>query len=115
MQIDLENSVGPTSGADDLITINEIVNQGLSGVEQKLNDFYLTKNRLTEEEADKIYSAFVNISKDITNGCINDSLYKYMKDFDPTLSKKVFYSKYQNIMNYLLSGFKVSISNSILL
>ena len=108
----LESSYSEEPETGDLITINEIVNEGLCSVKQKLNDFYLTKNRLTLEETKNIYSAFVTISKDAMNGGINDSLYKYLKDFDPTLSKKTFYSKYQNIMNYLLSGFKKSISES---
>ena len=111
----LENSISQQHETGDIITINEIVNEGLVGVKQKLNDFYLTKNRLTASETDNIYSAFITISKDAVNGSINDSLYKYLKDYDPTLSRQEFYSKYQNIMNYLLSGFKSSISKSLVI
>ena len=101
------------TAADDSLTLDEIVDEGMSNLKRRLNDFYLTKNRISQEEFNSIYSAFNNISKDMLNGGIKCSLFKYLSDFQPSLSSDTFYSKYHHIMNYLLTGLKNNIAANL--
>ena len=95
------------------ISLQEIVNNGLIEIKEKLEIYYVTKNKIGQEDADFIYAAFINISKDMLNGGMQDSLFCYLKDFNPTLTREIFYIKYHNIMNYLLSQFKNNIYENV--
>ncbi len=97
----------------EIISLNEIVDNGLKEVKEKLDVYYVQKDKLNKDEAELIYSAFSNISKDMLSGQIHDSLYLYLKDYRNSLTREQFYSKYLHIMNYLLSQLKSDISNNI--
>ncbi|MCW8850768.1 MAG: hypothetical protein OQJ81_12375 [Melioribacteraceae bacterium] len=99
--------------APDEMSINEIVNNGLIEVKEKLDIYYVSKNKIRKDDADFIYAAFKNISKDMMNGGIQDSLFNYLKDFNKTLTKDTFYIKYHHIMNYLLTNFKNNIKKNV--
>ena len=102
----LENS-------DEKISLNEIVTSGMEALRRKIDNYYIANNKLNCVDGDFIYSAFKNISRDMLNGGINESLYFYLKDFKKDLTREVFYAKYHHIMNYLLSKLKNSISEKI--
>ena len=95
------------------ISLQEIVNNGLTDIKKKLDINYVSKNKIGQEDADFIYGAFNNISKDMLNGGMNDSLFSYLKDYNQSLTREIFYVKYHHIMNYLLTQFKNNISKNV--
>ena len=95
------------------LSLKEIVDNNLVILKEKLEFYYVSKNKLCSEEAENIYAAFNIISKDMLNGGMHDSLYYYLKDFDKSLTRETFYSKYHHIMNYLLTLFKNNIAENI--
>jgi hypothetical protein len=101
------------SSSEENFSLKEIVDESLFDLKEKLFHLYVTNNKLNREDALLIYSAFINISKDMINGGIKDSLYFYLKDYKSTLPRDIFYKKYHPIMNYLLTLFKARISEKI--
>ena len=95
------------------ISLQEIVNNGLTDIKKKLDIYYVSKNKIGQEDADFIYGAFNNISKDMLNGGMHDSLFSYLKDYNQSLTREIFYAKYHHIMNYLLTQFKNNISKNV--
>lgn len=95
------------------LSLNEIVEDSLSNIREKLDIYYVSKNKLCSKDAENIYAAFNIISKDMLNGGMHDSLYCYLKDFDKSLTRETFYSKFHPIMNYLLTLFKDNIAEKI--
>ena len=91
---------------DEKFSFDLIVEDALSSIKEKLDIYYVAKNKMTEDEAEMIYASFSNISEDLVHGGIQDSLFAYLKHHNPSLTKEVFYSKYNNRMSYLLSLFK---------
>lgn len=97
----------------DEISLTEVIKTSLSDVKEKLDVYYVTKNKLEDKEAEMIYAAFKSISKDMLNGGMHDSLYFYINDKNKTISREIFYSKYHHIMNYLLTRFKTNLTKDI--
>lgn len=98
---------------EDQFYLVEIVRDALNDVKEKIEVYYLKNNKLTESDAESIYNALGSISKDLLNGGINDSLYAYLRDFQPTLTKEEFYKSYHPIMNYLLKRLKNNIFDNL--
>jgi hypothetical protein len=90
-----------------------VVEEAMVSVREKLDTYYVSKNKLSTGEADLMYASFSNIAKDMLNGGLHDSLYEYLKDHDNSLTKELFYVKYYNRMNYLLSLFKNQLVDNI--
>lgn len=98
-----------------ILIYSDLINEALKTVNDKLETFYVTKNKLSRKDADLVMAAFDDISKDLMNGGIHESLFNYLSFRKSDMSKEEFYSKYQNIMNYLLTGFKKKISEKFLI
>lgn len=99
--------------SEDSLVLNDLIKSGLKDVKQKLEVYYVSNNKLSKDEAELIYASFDNISKDMLNGGIKDSLFFYLSDYDKTLTRELFYAKYHHIMNYLLSLLKNNIAEKI--
>lgn len=95
--------------SDEIISISSLVNEALEDVKEKIDVYYVKNNKLSKNDAYSIYNAFDNISKDIMNGGLHSSLYKYLKTDKENLTKEEFYRNYHHIMNYLLSRMKSTI------
>lgn len=95
------------------LSLKEIVEDSLNNLKEKLDIYYVSKNKLCSDDAENIYAAFNIISKDMLNGGMHDSLYCYLKDFDKSLTRETFYKKYHHIMNYLLTLLKNNITEKI--
>ena len=95
------------------IIISSIIEESLKFVSQKIDNHYISSGKLTREDATIVLKSFESIAVDMENGKINDSLYSYLKDNHPDLTKELFYSKYHHVMNYLLLLFKHNISQEI--
>ena len=97
----------------DKYSLDIVVEEAKHSIKEKLDTYYVSKNKLTALEADMMYASFDNIAKDMLNGGLHDSLYDYLKDHDNSLTKNIFYAKYYNRMNYLLSIFKTKLVENI--
>ena len=95
------------------LSLTDIVEDSLKVVREKIDICYVLKNKLSSDDAENIYAALNNISKDMLNGGMHDSLYNYLKDFDKSLTREIFYTKYHHIMNYLLTLLKNNIVENI--
>lgn len=98
----------------DKFSFNLIVEEALHSIKNKLHIDYVSKNKMTDDEAKMIYASFSNISEDLLHGGLNNSLFSYLKHNNPTITKKDFYSKYNNRMSYLLSLFKSNLAEKML-
>jgi hypothetical protein len=99
--------------SEEKISIREIIDSGMLDLREKIDVYYISHNKLNSDDGDFIYAAFKNISKDMMNGGIKDSLYSYLKDYKKDLTRQIFYTEYHHIMNYLLSRLKNNISDKI--
>lgn len=97
-----------------LFTYSDIVKEEIMLLKEKLHATYVVSGKLTEENAEKLYKSFQNISNDLLNGGVHSSLYDYLSDFDKNLTKEEFYSKYHHIMHYLLKQLKNNIAEKII-
>lgn len=95
-----ENSIS------DQIFLDSIVENALLGIKEKLYNDYVSKNKMSSEEAIMIYTSFTNISDDLLSGGMHGSLFSYLKHQNLSLTKELYYSKYNNKVSYLLSLFK---------
>jgi len=94
---------------DDNFIYNDIVDKGLKTIDDKIETYYVGRNKISGKDADYIMSSFNNISLDVKNGGIHGSLYSYLEKSKPSLTQNEFYSEYHNIMNYLFNQFKMEI------
>ena len=97
----------------DQLFLNTIVEVALGGIKEKLDVYYVSKNKMSHSEAEMIYASFTDISKDFLNGGMHGSLYSYLKHQDSSLTKDIFYSKYNNRVSYLLSLLKKDLADNI--
>lgn len=95
------------------IIYRNIIEDGLKSIEDKIDCFYVAKNKLSPDESEMIISSFHSIAEDVVYGGMKGSLFAYLKHFNKSLTKDIFYSKYHHIMNYLLSNFKNSIAENL--
>lgn len=97
----------------DQLFLNNIVEEALEGTKEKIDVYYVSKNKMNESEAEMIYASFTNIAQDLLHGGMHGSLYSYLKHQNSSLTKEVFYSKYNNKVSYLLSLFKNELADNI--
>jgi hypothetical protein len=102
-----------SNSSENQIDINSLIESNLLIIKNKLFNYYVLGGKLEDNEAQFIYKSFQTISFDMLNGKISSTLYEYLKDNCPALTKEEFYSRYHPIMNYLLVQFKESISKEI--
>ncbi|MBI9070078.1 MAG: hypothetical protein JEY94_00675 [Melioribacteraceae bacterium] len=95
------------------ISIDEILVKCKSKLIKQLDVGYLNKNKLTTEECRAFNGAFDLIVIDLKNGGLHSSLYEYLSSEIKNLTKDDFYSKYHQIMNYLLKDFKLNIKEML--
>jgi hypothetical protein len=84
----------------------EVVLKSLDVSLSKLVRSYVSKNKLTDIEADLFTKALKEISYDLRDGGINIGLYEYFKKYNPVLSRQEYKLKYDNILEYLVKLMK---------
>lgn len=97
----------------DQLFLNNIVEDALGGIKEKLDVYYVSKNKMSPSEAEMIYASFTDISEDLLAGGMYGSLFSYLKHQNPNLTKEIFYSKYNNRVSYLLSLLKKDLAENI--
>ena len=91
----------------------ELVDLALDSVKSKLESHYVASEIISLPESIMIFGAFKNISNDMLTIGAYDTLYKYIHDYDESVTKEVFYLKYRNIMKYLLLDLKLKIGENL--
>lgn len=106
-------SIGHNTGLESIL-IDEYVEAGYREVIAKLRDHYLQLHKINSEESDAIALLFESIAKEFKNGGIGRGMYHYAEQVFPGISKKVYKSQYEDIVEYLLKLFKTKIAEEIL-
>ncbi len=102
-----------TENPTDLVELEELVSLGLDSAKDKLNNFYVSKGKLSNEEADFFTKALADMADDLKNGGIKHGLFEYLDPYSKQLSRADYQLKYQNIIEYLLKIMKKTISESL--
>lgn len=113
LNIALYNISESTTEQNDSIEINSIIAQALNKTIQKLEDSYVSKEKLSINEAEKFRKALTDISRDIKDGGVNPGLYKYLLAHFHSLDEETYKQKYHNILEYLLKVLKQNISDEL--
>ncbi len=92
------------------IEIDTMINNAIQMTFKKLEDGYLSKNKLNEDESSAIRKALYRITVDLKDGGINTGLHKYLQEELPALSFDNYQIKYQNIFEYLFKVLKKEIA-----
>jgi len=95
-----------TSGIDETLGMNEIVEIGLEKASERLKNFYIDKNKLTDEEGRLFRLTLRDLAEDMQDGGISRGLYEYLKQHMTDLDQKEFYEKYRPMLDYLLRVMK---------
>ncbi|MCZ2267438.1 MAG: hypothetical protein LC124_01140 [Ignavibacteriales bacterium] len=109
----LYNISESTTEQNDNIEINSIVAQALNKTIQKLDDTYISKEKLSMDEGEKFRKALMDISRDIKDGGVNPGLYKYLLAHIQALDEETYKQKYHNILEYLLKVLKQNIADEL--
>jgi len=113
LNIALYNFTESTTEQNDSIEINSIVAQALNKTIQKLENSYLSKEKLSMDEGEKFRKALMDISHDIKDGGVNPGLYKYLLAHFQCLDEETYKQKYHNILEYLLKVLKQNIADEL--
>ncbi|MCL5030253.1 MAG: hypothetical protein M1480_14675 [Bacteroidetes bacterium] len=98
---------------EDSINVQKIVSSGLEETVSKLNQMYVSKGKLNEEEADNFKKALNDYAADLSDGGVSRGLYEYLSRHMLTLSKTDFYEKYHQSFDYLIRILKKSIAEKL--
>lgn len=93
--------------------IDSIINKVLGSTFNKMYESYVNKNKIDENEAEKIKKAIENIVYDMRDGGINTGLHKYLMEQIPNLTFEEYENRYQNIFEYLYKILKKEIINQL--
>lgn len=83
------------------LTIDSILENALKVSIQKLDESYVSKGKISEQEKCAIEKALRNIAIDLKDGGINPGLHKYFLEQFPGISFAGYENKFQNIFEYL--------------
>ncbi len=109
----LYNISESTTEQNDNIEINSIIALALNKTIQKLDDTYISKEKLSIDEGEKFRKAMMDISRDIKDGGVNPGLYKYLLAHFQSLDEETYKQKYHNILEYLLKVLKQNIADEL--
>ncbi len=93
--------------------INELVSKGLAAAKEKLNDTYVMKKKLSQDEAQNLFKALKDISEDLKDGGVNPGMYEYLKPYFEVLSIEDYKKKYHNILEYLFKVMRSTIAEEL--
>lgn len=102
-----------TTEQDDCIEIESVIKEALIKSFNTLEDSYLTKNKLSAFEAEKIKNSLIDMAQDLKDGGVNPGLYKYLLAHFDGLDEKTYQQKYHNILEYLLKILKKNIADEL--
>lgn len=93
--------------------IDSVINKALNITISKMQETYLNKGKLDENETEGIKKAIENIVYDMRDGGINPGLHKYFLEQFLELTFEDYASRYQNIFEYLFKILKKEIADQL--
>lgn len=90
------------------LEMHQVVDNELEEISNYISHKY--NQKLTPDEIQAMRSALQELAVDLRDGGINRSLYEYLKDHMTNLDKDEYYSRYQNILDYLLRLLKKKVA-----
>jgi len=111
----LSNNVDVNSPLSDLQAKEiEQVNQNIINViHQKIDQQYLRKRKITPEKADIYCRAIVDFVNELTQGKETDSNFRYLKRYIPELTQQQYREKERSIFEYLVKITKKSLRKKL--
>ena len=97
---------GITPDPSESFEINEIIKKGFANVYEKIENSYLKKGKLNENEFFQITEALKLIGNDLMDGGINPGLYYYLSETMPGLTSASYQAKYHNIFEYMVKIYR---------
>lgn len=80
---------------------------------EKLQISYVSKGKLSSDEAGMIEKALVEMLSDIKDGGVKPGLFHYFQIFNEDMPHEVYKSRYHNILEYLLKVLKLELSQML--
>jgi len=93
--------------------LNEFVNKGLVAAKSKLSEAYISKRKLTKDDAQKLFNALKDIGEDLKNDGVKQGLYEYLKPYFEDISIEDYKKKYHNILEYLFKVMRSTIADEL--
>jgi hypothetical protein len=111
----LQNTIDAKSPFDDLqlkevIKVNENI---LQYIHNKINNQYLSKNKIDDFKADIYKRAIYDFIQDFTNAKECDSNFRYLKKYIPNLTQQDYREKERSIFEYLVKVTKKSLRKKL--
>lgn len=91
---------------------SEFINISLKEAKNKLES-YISKKKLSEPDAEKMFEALKDLSEDLKNGGINPGLYEYLSPHFQNLTIEDYKRKYHNIFEYLFKVIRNNIAHEL--
>jgi len=111
VNINLEKSVIYCNETETEYDIDCLTQTAHHKVLEKLQTSYVSKGKLSVEEAGMIEKALVEMLTDIKDGGIKPGLFHYLQMINEDIPHEVYHSKYHNILEYLLKVLKRELFN----
>jgi len=93
--------------------VEKIIQNSLAVVNNRLNEFYLKKGKISTAEYALYKKTLESICEDFKDGGMNQGLYDYFIQFMPGTSKEVFYKHYHQKLEYLNRVLKKAIADEL--
>ncbi len=96
----------------DQIEVEECISLGLTKAQKKLENYYLKKEKLSISEFNTFTKVLSDMAVDLKDGGIKHGLYDYLNVYFPNLTREKYYTKYQDILEYILKIMKKTIAET---
>ena len=103
-----------TEEQSETFEINTVINLAVENTFKKLNETYLTKGKLSEEEVKIFRRTIKDMAEDLKDGGVNPGLYKYLSVHFDGLTEECYKQKYHNILEYLSKLLKQNIADQLM-
>lgn len=94
---------------DQQLDVENLTNTSLAQTLTRLNNFYVQKGKINNEEAKVYQSVLENYADDLKDGGVSRGLYEYFNTHMAQLSRDDFYKKYYQNLDYLIRLLKKGI------
>ena len=113
LDISLYKISDSTEEQSETFEITTVVNLALENAFNKLNESYLNKGKMSEEEAEIFRKTLKDMAEDLKDGGVNPGLYNYLSANFSGLDEDCYKQKYHNILEYLLKLLKKDIADQL--
>lgn len=98
---------------EEYLDISKIVNASVLVVNQRIDDFYVSKGKINSEDGEVFKKVVKDFTVDMQDGGLSRGLYEYLLPYKPGITKELFYQKYQQQVDYLLRLLKKEIATRL--